>query len=723
MKTLTTLLSLLFLALPAHAQLFAEASRTLQEADHVKMVLGDLDRAAVLYQEVASSPSASRADVARALVSLAEVTEMSDPDKATDIYSRITTEFPDVSSSFQEAREALRRLGSVAPVASHDFTLVLEEMPPTNIDRIRPFAVSPDGERVAVVAPMTDSRDEAYPGVNREVYVMEVGNGLRRPLIKDPTGIAWMSDPRWSPDGRLIVFRTNTEDGGSIVVANVATGEADMFSGPEWNTNRPPVWMPDSRQFLLVRGNDLSIRSIDGTIVRDISGTRDIEGGMQPGAVSPDGQFLLYHSRSENSELNWELDIWMVDLETGEHRQLTDDLGAEGFPFWNGDGTAFFFTSGTEHVRNIVRQSLANPADREKVTSYGNAQATHPVYLPRSGKLAFVLATENSVIFQTDGITSNPLVRGHMGQLSPDGERLFYLDDEPGREGLWVASLDGSESTRLTDGSIAASYAQPEYVSPDGTTVAYTRHEGDETVIYTQPSTGGPATERFRTDDQFYTQPSWSPDGTQLAFSIDGDMYIMDAESGAQRMLSSLAYWEGWSLNWSPDGSQIAAFAYPQEGSEDMHVMLVDAESGETTQLTPDSHPHYKEGLDWHPDGTHLTYMYYGIGEQAWGGDGTEIIDVETREVETLVDLDGLWDYIGTWSPDGLYYFITTPPGIGNSWMLYYQRPGMGVTEATQLDGTPERSHSTPSFSRDGRTIIYGQRRYNNQLWIMDGIN
>ena len=583
--------------------------------------------------------------------------------------------------------------------------------------------MSPDGERVAVVSPATDARMAAFPDLNREIYVMDVERGVRRPLVQEPSGLSWMTDPRWSPDGLYIAFRFEEKQRKGVAIANVATGDVRVFAGDGWVLNSAPTWMPDSRTFLFKSGDKIAIRTIDGGTVRDMPFGRDVKGLIIPGGVSPNGQHLLYHSRTENSELDSEQDIWAMDLASGTHRQLTDASGTEAYPFWNADGTAFFYSGGSENVRNIVRQSFRDPADRKEITSYRNARATHPVFLSRAGKLAFVLATRSGTVVRARGESTEPIVRGNRAELSPDGETLFYLDPEPGRTGLWAASLNGSSVVQLAAGQISVSYVQPQYVSPDGSQVAFVRHEENETAVYTMSSAGGQATEHFRTDGQFYTQPFWSPDGNRIAFSIDGDLYVLNPQSGEQRLLSSLAYWEGWSVNWSPDGSRIAAFAYPEEGSDAMHVMMVDASDGTTTQLTPDSQPHYKEGLDWHPDGTHITYMYYGRDGEEWGGDGTEIIDVATREVRTLVDLTGEWDYIGIWGPDANYYFLSTAPGVGNEWHLYRHGPDDDVTDATLVGGAAQVSYGLPSFSRDGSVMIHGQSTYNNQLWIIDGIN
>lgn len=76
-----------------------------------------------------------------------------------------------------------------------------------------------------------------------------------------------------------------------------------------------------------------------------------------------------------------------------------------------------------------------------------------------------------------------------------------------------------------------------------------------------------------------------SPDGTQIAFTYKGDIYIVAANGGQARALTTNPAYDSYPT-WSPDGSRIA-FSSLRDGSEDVYV--VDAAGGTASRLTSDS--------------------------------------------------------------------------------------------------------------------------------------
>jgi Tol biopolymer transport system component len=69
--------------------------------------------------------------------------------------------------------------------------------------------------------------------------------------------------------------------------------------------------------------------------------------------------------------------------------------------------------------------------------------------------------------------------------------------------------------------------------------------------------------------------PVWSPDGSQIAFSRDGNIWVMNANGSAQRELMRDPV-SSCCLDWSPDGSQIA-FESERDGNAEIYVMDADA--------------------------------------------------------------------------------------------------------------------------------------------------
>jgi len=211
---------------------------------------------------------------------------------------------------------------------------------------------------------------------------------------------------------------------------------------------------------------------------------------------------------------------------------------------------------------------------------------------------------------------------------SPDGKSLVFASDRDDPNPvkcfpncayeIYIMDVDRAEQglddqRRLTN-SPASDY-HPTW-SPDGTQIAFTSERDGNQEIYVMEADGSHP-RRLTDNPAGDMRPSWSPDETQIAFnSMRGgnwDIYVMNSDGSDQRPLTTSADWELFPT-WSPDGTQIAFFACgPQCRPNRQDVYVMDAEgaeqgAGNMRQLT-DTPSIVDESPAWSPDGSQILFQ------------------------------------------------------------------------------------------------------------------
>lgn len=209
-----------------------------------------------------------------------------------------------------------------------------------------------------------------------------------------------------------------------------------------------------------------------------------------------------------------------------------------------------------------------------------------------------------------------------LGAPSPDGRQFSLVDWESGD--LALRDLATDKLRRVTNkGSwdVSGEFALSSVMSRDGRRIAYTWLNRD--LVYELRVIGvdgsGMQTLLSRT---YVTPHAWSPDGKQiLALLWDDDgttrIAVVDAKSGATRVLKSLSWKTPLKMDLSPDGRFIA-YDLPSDVSmfsRDIHVLAV---RGETeSQLTRETTD--ERLLGWSPDGASLLFASNrGGSEGVW---------------------------------------------------------------------------------------------------------
>jgi Tol biopolymer transport system component len=157
-----------------------------------------------------------------------------------------------------------------------------------------------------------------------------------------------------------------------------------------------------------------------------------------------------------------------------------------------------------------------------------------------------------------------------LGEFSPDGRRFALVRETGGTDDIWVVDLASGDSTPLVTFGVEGFTSRLAW-SPDGTRLAFDRTDcpggtgcSEHVVMVAASGSASPIAVAVGTD------PSWSPDGRQIAFSGPADeVSVVAAGGGAVRTIAQRTLGAPTVVAWQPGGKLIAFFTGDQSPLED----------------------------------------------------------------------------------------------------------------------------------------------------------
>ncbi len=236
----------------------------------------------------------------------------------------------------------------------------------------------------------------------------------------------------------------------------------------------------------------------------------------------------------------------------------------DGSPAWSPDGTRIAFYSERDGNAEIYVMH-ADGSDVTRLTGT-SAHEGYPAWSPDGRTISFESDRDgNFDVFamNADGSHVRPLARHTARDVSatwsPDGKTIVFMSDRDGGFDAYQSAPDpAAPATRLTR---TGSTGFPVF-SADGKALAF--HVGRD--VSTMALAGGEP-RRLTYDPANGMYPSWSPDGTRLAFmsSRNGktELFTMKADGTDQKKLLEVERGDAVDPRWSPDGSRIAFVHLP----------------------------------------------------------------------------------------------------------------------------------------------------------------
>lgn len=280
------------------------------------------------------------------------------------------------------------------------------------------------------------------------------------------------------------------------------------------------------------------------------------------------------------SDRDGDWDLYAMDSNGDNVVQLTDAPSTEVKAAWSPDGTRIAFVSDCSgdqeiFVMELTALPITDVCGRLDNLTNNPANDRGPAWSPDGERIAFRSTRDGNdevYVMDSDGTNQRNLTRdpSRDGEpdWSPDGTQIVFTSWRVGGTEVWVMDEDGSNPTRLTHGAWAGG---PDW-SPDSRWIVYITFRPLYLIDLDAP---GPVGLGERLDPITdggellcvlgkCSAPAWSPDGTQIALTVDlgfhgpgfgtnAEIYITNRDgTGVRRLTDNTALdaWPDW--RWAP---------------------------------------------------------------------------------------------------------------------------------------------------------------------------
>jgi len=441
-----------------------------------------------------------------------------------------------------------------------------------------------------------------------DIYTMPANGGDAVAVL---SGAAMQRDPRFSPDGRALLYISDADGADNVWLANRDGSGARQLTRESTRPLTGPAWGPDGSYFAAARlfddsaslhASELRLYDLRGGDGQLLVGRPAVGENVHEAQFAPDGQYLYYTEKTspptrsvvyiDANHVNYA--VMRRDLRDGRTELLAQGYGSATTPRPSPDGRRIAFVRRVQSRTILFTLDLATRQqlpvfeglDRDAQADFIGQGSYYPQYgwFPdsrhvaiwgrgRLWKVDMDTGKATEIPFRARSrhrITAPPRFTAELAperftvrairQLaySPDGATVVF--NALGR--LWSKRLPDGVPSRLT--SSRAFEFEPAW-SPDGRQIAYVEWDDERgAAIRVVPASGGPGRVLVPSGGVL-RQPSWSPDGRRIVYRIDGGdgclgghgaqtgIYWMDVSGGESRRVAESAD----APVFSPDGSRI----------------------------------------------------------------------------------------------------------------------------------------------------------------------
>ena len=346
---------------------------------------------------------------------------------------------------------------------------------------------SPDGKRIAFVVGESDLKEGKS---NSEIYVMDADGSNQRMLTNNP---AADNHPRWSPDGRTLLFVSTRKSSPQAWLLPLEGGEPQQLTDISTGVMNP-VWSPDGKKIAFSSG-------VYPECGADDACNKKNDESLQKGPLQAYmADRLLYRhwtswKEGKRSHI-FVLDIsskTVTDLTPGDYDSPVFSLGGTGFVF-SPDGKEICFVSNRDaNEAETTNKDLwtvplsGGPA--VNITASNKAYDGDPSYSPDGKAIAYRLQTipkfeadrfrialYDRATRQTTVVTESFDNWADEATWAPDSRTIYFTASVKGHVPLYKLDVQTKRTAEVIDAKTIDGFA----ISADGKTVAFVRRSVSE---------------------------------------------------------------------------------------------------------------------------------------------------------------------------------------------------------------------------------------------------
>ena len=510
-----------------------------------------------------------------------------------------------------------------------------------------------------------------------DIYTMPVTGGTATRVTSGP---GFDSQPRWSPDGKRIVFLSDRSGAENVWLMDPDGTKSKALTKGTNNLYASPEWTPDGNYIVVSRTSGVLGSVYELWLIHKDGGSGAAMLRVQAGPNAPppmntlgaafgkDPRYIWVSRHRGGFGYNLQYPLWQLaiyDRQTGRLFTQTDVYGSGMRPALSSDGKWMVYAtrydaetglrlrdmaSGDEKwlVYPVTRDDQESRFTRDLYPGYSFTPDNQALIVSIGGKIKRVAIPSGQVtdipftakVDQQLGPMVHLPIRVDTGQVlvrqirnaspSPDGKRLAFS----ALDRLYVMDLPNGTPRRVTNDTVKE---QVPAWSPDGQWLAYVTWTDQGGTLDKIKPDGRSKPVRLAPDTAFYDTPVWSPDGTKIV-----------VVKGPRAPRTQEHFAPGYEIDWVPSAggqltriSPINAWGRPHFAKDPNRVYIYEGPEGLVSMRF--------DGTDRRSHIRVTGYTYPGPGSQPDPA-GEIIINPDSSKVLALV---------------GNYVYSVTMPMIG----------------------------------------------------------